>query len=113
MAEEILVRESLSEHRLDLGKKLLEELDKSGLTIVISLWFYQVESSDWRLILCIRDYDNLDLKELYGQIDKILRNLKSNDSEINIWNITLTNEHHPYVSPIIELVKKYECKTRQ
>ncbi len=110
MAEEILVRESLSKLKLDLGKKLLIELDKSRFEIPIALWLYEVESSEWRLILYIRNYDHLDVKGLYGKIDSLLRGLESNESEINIWNITLTNERHPYISPIIELVKNTKVK---
>jgi hypothetical protein len=60
MAEEILVRESLSEHSIQIGKKLLEEIKKSGYNIKVALWLYQGESSEWRLILCLGDSDNLD-----------------------------------------------------
>lgn len=110
MAEEILVRESLSNNKLDLGRELLNELKKTNLKINVALWLYELDSQEWRLILSIQDYNTLDIKKIYQEIDQILRNMKSNNSEINIWNITITNEKHPFIFPIFELLKKSKIK---
>lgn len=51
MAEEILVKEVLTEQMIAAGAALTRALDRSGWSVVGSLWLYEPETNEWRLLI--------------------------------------------------------------
>lgn len=50
MAEETLVRESLTEEMIRAGEELTKKLDESASPVTAAFWFYVAEENHWRLI---------------------------------------------------------------
>src|SRR5215208_4091459 len=53
MAQEVLVKESITTEMIAGGKELTRRLDETTLDVTASLWFYFVDNQRWDLILGI------------------------------------------------------------
>ncbi|QEP42035.1 hypothetical protein D5085_02095 [Ectothiorhodospiraceae bacterium BW-2] len=51
MAEELLVRDHLSNEMLQAGRHLVERLDSDGCEVTSAFWLYNDENREWRLII--------------------------------------------------------------
>jgi hypothetical protein len=51
MAETILVKEVLTDQMIAAGADLIKQLDRSGWPVVGSLWLYDPEMNEWRLLI--------------------------------------------------------------
>lgn len=51
MAEEILVKEALTDAMIAAGADLMRSLDRAQWPVVASLWLFEAETNQWRLIL--------------------------------------------------------------
>lgn len=50
------------------GKKLVEAMDDSSLSISVALWLYSPEYEDWRFVLASRRFDAIKSSEAYGLV---------------------------------------------
>ncbi len=51
MAEEILVKEALTERMIDAGAELTTSLDRAQWPVAASFWLFDQENNQWRLVL--------------------------------------------------------------
>ncbi len=56
-----------------VGKKLVEALDHSDLSISVALWAYLSEYEDWRFVLSSRKLDEAKPAEAYGLVRNVLK----------------------------------------
>ena len=56
-----------------LDAKIVEALDRSGLSISVVLWAYLSEYEDWRLVLASRKLDEVNILETYGLVRTALQ----------------------------------------
>lgn len=57
---------------IERGREVLEALDGAKVRIVVALWAYLPEYEDWRLVIAGRQFDPLDLREAYRQLNDSL-----------------------------------------
>ncbi|MEK6477730.1 hypothetical protein WJR50_09360 [Catalinimonas sp. 4WD22] len=89
---------------LEEGKKVLEELDKSGLEVTSAFWFYLAEVEEWRLMLAMPSIDIQGRKKTYAKIWGVL---DRNRSTLNIPldAITLISPKHELNQLLRSVVK--------
>jgi hypothetical protein len=51
MAEELLVKEALSNEMIAAGRELVAELDQKGWLVKSAFWIFESEQNRWKLIL--------------------------------------------------------------
>jgi hypothetical protein len=74
MAEEILVKEPLTDRMIRDGEALTRALDESGWPVVASLWWWDYESARWLLLLASPEVDTKGgLLEGYKRVNNALR----------------------------------------
>ena len=51
MAEDIVVKEQLTNELNEVGAQLIAQLDAVGLPMVAAFWFFSSETNEWRLLI--------------------------------------------------------------
>jgi len=67
-----MVETTLTNDLIEGGKLLIQQLDRSKLTIDAALWSYLSELGGWRLILGVKELDRLGPKKVYRTIQSVL-----------------------------------------
>jgi len=102
MAEEILVKEALTERMIDAGAELTTNLDRAQWPVVASFWLFDQENNRWRLVLASpRVLDDGPLAS-YRHINEVLRKTSS----------PLPLESIAFVSPDDALVQAFRSVYR-
>jgi hypothetical protein len=57
---------------LDRGAQMLRILDEAGLKVSVAAWVHLEEYTDWRFLLCSRQFDALDLPNAFGLLNRTL-----------------------------------------
>lgn len=73
MAEETLVKESLTDRMIAAGAELTRTLDRAHWPVVASLWLFEPESNQWRLILASPAVNEKGPLEAYRHVSDALR----------------------------------------
>lgn len=68
MAENVLLKEQLTDKMIEAGGALLQKLDEMGMPISIAMWFFDSEGNDWRLLLTTPWQSSRPSQELYLKI---------------------------------------------
>jgi hypothetical protein len=87
----------LVEKEIEVGKKLIEELDKTNFSVRAALWFYLADSDEWRLLIASPYVEKEGPKKSYNFIQSVLAKL-STPSEVSLRNISA-------VPPSYDLIK--------
>jgi hypothetical protein len=72
MAEEVVVREPLTNEMLDAGREITRLLAASDFRLVCSLWLYSSDSNEWRLMVSSPLVEEEGPKSAYGRIGRLL-----------------------------------------
>ncbi len=64
---------ALVEKDIEFGRKVTEDLDRSNIPVTGSLWFYNPEASEWRLIVATPFVDERGPKAAYVAIQRALK----------------------------------------
>lgn len=92
-----MVKAALVEKDIDEGKRLIEELDKTDFQVQAALWFYLVDSDEWRLLVASPFVEKEGPRKSYNFIQTVLAKL-SPPSEISVKDISV-------ISPSNDLIK--------
>jgi hypothetical protein len=103
MADEILVKEQLTDKMIKAGKRLLHRLDSVSLEVVAAFWLYTSETNKWQLIIATPQVDIEGPRKLYGQIRQVLRDGPHKDSELDLLDITVFSPSEPLVRAIASI----------
>jgi hypothetical protein len=57
---------------IEKGREILETLDRAGLKVTVALWAVLAEYGDWRVVLSVREFDQLGLLDAYGRLHELL-----------------------------------------
>ena len=68
MDKEVLVREKIQE-----GRDLIEALDRASFELTGALWFYLIDTNEWRLLLVSPLLDRAGPRKTYSKIQSIIR----------------------------------------
>ena len=103
MAENFVVKEQLTEAMIDAGAELTQKLLDMGIPITASLWFFDLEICEWRLLLSSPDVPNRGPLTVYEQIQRALDELGPKAAAAPFEAISL-------LSPSAELVRNLKLK---
>jgi hypothetical protein len=97
MAEEVLVKESISTEMIAAGERLARHLNKSDLPIDALLWFYSPEDNSWRFVVASPEVRNRGPKSVYQEIRKIVSNLPAEEQMVPLDKIFVIDSHEPLI----------------
>lgn len=91
MGKEILVEEYIAE-----GIELINELEKANIQVQAALWFYFIESEEWRLIVATPLYDEQGQILTYRRIFDLIKKLNLKVS-FPLSRITVVSPNDPLI----------------
>ena len=94
MAEEMVVKEVLTERMIAAGAQLTQALDRANWPVVASLWLFDAEINLWRLVVASPAVDESGPLKAYTRIDDALR---SSGTQLVLNDITAVSPRHPIV----------------
>ena len=72
MAEEILVKESLSAEEITAGELLLKRLDGAGMNVVAAYWLFSPSVAEWHLEFVTPRMESEGPVEFYSEVRELL-----------------------------------------
>lgn len=108
MAEEVVVRESLSEAMINAGAELTHSLDDRGWPVAASLWFYFTDIEQWRLLLASPRVSEEGPKKAYQHVREALRSLPEDKPKIRLQYIAVAGASDSLVSLLRTAVRTGE-----
>ena len=101
MAEESVVKESLSPNMIAAGKELTRRLDRMGFKALASFWLYNSETNEWRLVLASRQVDSKGPKKAYSTIlNALTKKPEEKVIGLGLQIITLTSPLDPLIKSL-------------
>lgn len=98
MAENVLVKEILTELMIKAGAELTRILDQMNWTVTASLWFYFLEENQWKLLITSPLVGTDGPKRAYQRIQEALGNFPQDMPKIYLQDVVLTDNAHPLIS---------------
>jgi hypothetical protein len=98
MAEEMVVKEVLTEEMKCLGATLTRALDEAGWPIVAAFWYFESDYNRWKLMLASPHVSAHGSGETYMAVIHALESL--NLSRTNINYVRAVAPEHPVVSAL-------------
>jgi hypothetical protein len=96
MAQEVLVKESISTGMIAAGERLARHLNVSELPIDALLWFYSPEENSWRYLVASPEVSKSGPKAVYQKIRGIVEQLS--EGEIVPWDdIFVVDSNDPFI----------------
>ncbi|MEP6742595.1 MAG: hypothetical protein ABJB61_08860 [bacterium] len=97
MAEEVLVKESISSEMIAAGQQLARYLNDSELPTDALLWFYSPEDNAWRFVVATSEVRNRGPKSVYQQLRQIVSTIPAEERKIPLDNIFVLDSHDPLI----------------
>lgn len=94
MAEETLVKETLTEAMITAGAELTESLDRAKWPVVASLWLFDAETNQWRLLLASPAVDENGPRESYRRVYEALR---QTNASVPLESVSVVSSDDPIV----------------
>ena len=95
MAQDVVVKESLSDPMVRDGAILVEQLDKAGWRVSAALWFYFPDASAWRLLIASPEVVTKGPREAYTAIQSALSQLDISSRELALEDVGVMPPDHP------------------
>ena len=98
MAEETLVKEVLTGHMIEVGAELIRRLDHTSWPVVASLWLYESEINEWRLLIASPTVGSEGPLAAYRDINAALSNSGGERSlHLALENISVVSPEDPRI----------------
>lgn len=93
------LNEPLNAEMIKAGADLTGELDKAGLAVKASFWFYMVESQTWRMIIASPRVSSIGPKIVYQKVQKAISKLDAiSQNKVSLQNVSVVENNHPIVN---------------
>lgn len=79
------------------GVALLRNLDDANLDVSAAFWFYDPDSTGWRLRIAPSAVDTVGWRESYRQIQQALRELDPATTDISLFDIVVMSTSDPLI----------------
>jgi hypothetical protein len=89
MAENIVVKDQLTNEMIEAGADLTRKLDELGVPIDAALWFFSPEINEWRLLFASPELDVKGPREVYRKVHAAIEDLGEQSSTIPLSLISL------------------------
>lgn len=95
MAEETLVKEQLTEEMIRAGDALTRQLDRVGWPVFASLWLFEPDDNEWKLMLASPTVTEGGPKAAYDAVSRALSALHEHLTSLK--HIRVVEPNHPVV----------------
>lgn len=92
---------TLVEGKINSGKRLVETLDRSGLTFPVVLWM-KLDEDNWTLVLAIQNLEQQSRKKL---LEKIYRIIQESGSPLSLTDIELMDIRNQKISSLKGMIQ--------
>ena len=103
MAEDIVVKEVLTDEMKRDGAALTRALDEAGWPVVASFWYYESDDNFWKLMLASPRVSTYGQRDGYGAVIRALDAL--HESRKKLKHITVIEPNHPVVTALASEVQ--------
>jgi hypothetical protein len=97
MAEEILVKETLSDQMMAIGAELTRSLGRAQWPVVASFWLFNPERNDWRLLLASPKVDQDGPLASYRQVHEALHRMST---DLPLSSVSVVSDRDPIVRAV-------------
>ncbi len=99
MAQELLVKESISRDMISAGERLARHLSDSDIPIDALLWLYTPESNEWRFLVASPEVKTNGPKKVYEKVRSKLEQMPGTDGQGVAWSdIGVVDSTDPIIS---------------
>jgi hypothetical protein len=103
MAEETLVKETLSDEMKRDGAALTRALDEAGWPVVASFWYYEADYNRWQLTLVSPRVRTDGSRKAYGAVIKALDAIHQSRTNLNF--VRAIAPDHPLVTRLASVIQ--------
>ncbi|MGH9845723.1 MAG: hypothetical protein ACREEM_44005 [Blastocatellia bacterium] len=103
MAEEVLVKESLTKEMIAAGENLAKRIRQSKLKTSAMLWLYNSLLDEWNFVIVSPEMKTLGPDNLYDKIQEILSQLPADQPQISFNDIFVFSPDDYRVTPFREV----------
>ena len=100
MAEEILVKEQLTDTMVEIGRRLLAELKNTEVQVSAAFWLYDEEMNEWHLTLVTPQLDSDGPRKLFFTILEVLQREEKALHNLQLTSVKLLSPNAPMVMAI-------------
>jgi hypothetical protein len=105
MAQDVVVKESLTDAMVRDGALLVEKLDEAARRPHAAFWFYFPDANAWRLLLALPEVSTKGPREAYTAIQTALAELNPTSRELALEDIGVMPTDHPLVDVLRGAIK--------
>ena len=103
MAEEIVVKELLSDKKIEAGKQLIQKLESRGIDVAGALWLFHAESSAWKLTLAFSHVSEKGARGFYERVQKAIDRL--GNPEVSLGEVRVLDSGDPLIKALRHTIK--------
>src|ERR1039457_6071268 len=97
MAENIVVKEQLTDEMIEAGFQLTQKLDELGLPVSVALWFFLADINEWRLLFASPQLSAEGPRAVYEKIEEARKALGPQAERLPLSAIGLMDSNHELV----------------
>jgi len=105
MAEELLVKEFLSDAMIRSGAEITGKLDEINWHVTASFWFYSPDENQWRLIFASPNVNKEGPRKAYQNILKALKKLPEGTLRPELRDIYVIDVSHHLIPLMRKMIK--------
>ena len=105
MADEMVVKESLTNEMIEAGAELIRRLDAAGFELNAGLWLYMEEPNAWRLILASPIVTRDGPSKAYQRIQSVMSKKREDRKVLSLAHISAVEPDKPIVALLRKAVK--------
>jgi hypothetical protein len=98
MAQDTVVKESLTDAMIQAGAELTKKLDELQWPVLASLWLYEPEGNQWKLLLASPRVTSDGPKKSYETIQSALTKIPVAEGTLALSDIGVTDPNHPLIA---------------
>jgi hypothetical protein len=98
MAQDGVVKESLTEVMIRAGAELTRKLDERGWPVIASLWLYRSEANRWRLVLASPLVASDGRRKSYEIVQAALEATPAAEGAMALSNVSVTEPTDPLIA---------------
>src|SRR5271168_4825380 len=105
MAEETLVKESLTKEMIASGQAMVEKLDAEDFDTISAFWLFRSESNRWYFVIASPRVEKEGTRKEYVHILKTLKKMPPGDGAIPIFSVKAIPSTDPLVKSLRKLLR--------
>jgi hypothetical protein len=105
MAQEMVVKESLSAEIISAGSELILRLDKERFIVSAALWFYLTDYNAWRFIIASPEVRVEGPRKAYKKIQSVISRMPEDKPKIPLKDITIVDSNDQLISLLRVAIK--------